>query len=113
MQEDREEFGRIFALQQGYSRSIANNKREGYIKDFKVEKKNGKSKLILEIGKLNYCKAINPRFNVKLETYEKYIRRYLPARDMGIIIVSTPKGIMSHKEALEKGLGGFLLAYCY
>ena len=50
------------------------------------------------------------KFLVELEKFEK---RYLPAKNFGIIIVTTPEGIMTHKEAKEKGIGGRLLAYIY
>ncbi|RLE82719.1 MAG: 30S ribosomal protein S8, partial [Thermoprotei archaeon] len=33
--------------------------------------------------------------------------------DIGILIVSTPQGVMSHKDAKNRGLGGVLLAYVY
>ena len=45
--------------------------------------------------------------------FEKFERRYLPAKDLGILFVSTPKGIMTHYDAKAKKLGGKLLAYCY
>jgi len=32
---------------------------------------------------------------------------------MGILIVSTPEGVMSHIEAKKRGIGGKLLAYVY
>ena len=87
-------------------------KDNGYIEEFRVEK--GKfDKIVIVLGKLNDCRAIKPRFFVKKEDYDKYIRRYLPARQLGILIVSTNKGIMTHKDAIEKGIGGSLLAYCY
>ncbi|MCS7134505.1 MAG: 30S ribosomal protein S8 [Candidatus Pacearchaeota archaeon] len=87
-------------------------KKEGYIKNIRIEE-NKFRKIIVEIGKINKCQAIKPRFPVRKNEFEKYIRRYLPARDIGILIVSTSKGIMTHKEAIEKGLGGVLLAYCF
>ena len=65
------------------------------------------------IGAINKCGAIKPRFSVGAGTYEKFEKRYLPAKDFGILIVSTPKGIMTHAEAKAKGLGGRLIAYCY
>ena len=87
-------------------------KENGYVKDFTVEE--GKfQKLNVELGKINKCKAIKPRFYVKKDGFEKYIKRYLPARDFGVLIVSTNKGLMTHKEAMEKGIGGSLIAYCY
>ena len=87
-------------------------KREGYIKDFKIEK--GKFDYVsIEIGNLNKCNAIKPRFFVKKDNLDKYIRRFLPSRQLGILIVSTNKGLMTHREAIEKGVGGSLIAYCY
>ena len=65
------------------------------------------------IGNLNKCGAIKPRYSVKKDGYEKFEKRYLPAKDFGIIFVSTPKGIMVHTEAKKKKMGGKLIAYCY
>ncbi|MFO8016406.1 MAG: 30S ribosomal protein S8 [Candidatus Woesearchaeota archaeon] len=65
------------------------------------------------LGKINRCGAVKPRYFVKNEDYEKFEQRYLPAKDFGILIISTSKGIMSHEEAKEKRIGGVLLAYCY
>ena len=89
-------------------------KRDGYL-DYSSDK--GKDKKFpsvkLSIKRLNECRAIRPRFHFQAGELEKYLRRYLPSRDLGIIIVSTDKGIMDHKDAMEKKLGGILLAYCY
>lgn len=64
-------------------------------------------------GTINSVGVIKPRFSARLSDYEKYEKRYLPAKDFGIMVVSTPKGLMDHKEAKEKKLGGVLLAYVY
>jgi small subunit ribosomal protein S8 len=32
---------------------------------------------------------------------------------MGILVVSTPSGVISHKEAKQKSVGGKLLAFVY
>jgi len=85
-----------------------------YIGSFEVIKHAGKEYLKVNLlGKINKCGTIKPRFPVKISDYEKFEKRYLPARDFGIIIVSTNKGLMTHKEAKEKSLGGKLIAYCY
>lgn len=86
-------------------------KKGGYI-DFKIEKDKF-DKAIIKILKLNECKAIKPRFYVKKQKYDKFIKRFLPARDFGILIISTNKGLLTHKEAIEKGVGGSLIAYCF
>ncbi len=65
------------------------------------------------IGKINNCNVIKPRHSVKLEDFEKFEKRYLPAKGFGIIIISTNNGIMTLEEAKEKKQGGRLLAYCY
>lgn len=65
------------------------------------------------IGAINNCGAIKPNFSVKIGDYEKFEKRFLPAKGFGILIVSTPKGITTHVDAKAKGYGGRLLAYCY
>jgi small subunit ribosomal protein S8 len=37
----------------------------------------------------------------------------LPSRDIGIMVVSTSKGVLAHKNAEEKNIGGRLLAFVY
>ena len=86
-------------------------KDRGYI-DYKVNKE-GFGSITIHIKKLNECRSINPRFYTQIDEFDKYVRRFLPAREFGMIIVSTDKGVMTHYEAMEKGVGGSLLAYCY
>ena len=85
-----------------------------YIGDFEYvdDNRGGKFKVTL-LGKINDCNAIRPRFTVKKDDYEKYEKRFLPAVGMGLIIVSTPQGVMTHIEAKEKEIGGSLLAFVY
>ena len=65
------------------------------------------------LGRVNKCGVIKPRFSVGKLEFEKFEKRYLPAKNMGVLIVSTPKGVMTHEEAKSQGHGGRLLAYCY
>lgn len=88
---------------------LAIAKLRGYIKGYKI---NG-TKLTLETGKLNGCNAIKPRFVIQVDEIEKYVKRYLPARHIGILVLSTSKGLMTHLTALEKNIGGSLIAYFY
>jgi len=87
------------------------NNYVGTFEEVKDEKMN-KLKLNL-LGNVNKCGAIKPRYNVKIGDYDKFEKRYLPARDFGILVVSTSKGIMTNNEAKEKNLGGRLIAYIY
>lgn len=65
------------------------------------------------IGNINKCGSIKPRFSFKKDEFEKWEKRYLPAINFGIIIVSTSQGLMTHRQAKEKEIGGKLIAYCY
>jgi len=86
----------------------------GYLGKIKATSSEKGDVLVVELkGTINNCGAIKPRFPVKISDYEKYERRYLPAKEFGIMIVSTTKGIMTHEKAMEENLGGKLIAYCY
>lgn len=86
-------------------------KHRGAIKSYKVNSK--EKSMEITIGKLEECRAIKPRYTVKKGAIERYIRRYLPARNMGTIILSTNKGLITHEEAVQENIGGCLIAYFY
>lgn len=88
--------------------------KNGYIGEFEYidDGRSGKFKVQL-LGRINKCGVIKPRFAVKLSKIEEWEKRYLPAEDIGILILTTPKGVVSNKEAKELGVGGRLLAYVY
>ena len=89
-------------------------KKENYISNFEYvdDEKAGIFQVELD-GNINKCGVIKPRHAVKKDEFEKFEKRYLPAKNFGILIVTTPEGIMTHKEAKSKGIGGRLLAYMY
>ncbi len=86
----------------------------GYIGNFEYleDGRAGKFKVQL-IGNINKCGAIRPRFAAKRNELEKFESRYLPAQDFGVLILTTTKGVLSHRQAREEGVGGKLLAYVY
>lgn len=88
--------------------------KSGYIGSFELveDGKGGKFEIQL-IGKVNGCGSIRPRFAVKAGGLEKWERRFLPAAGVGLILLSTSKGIMTHTEARQQNIGGKLLAYVY
>ncbi len=89
-------------------------KENGYVGEYEAtEDSRGGTITVKLSGMLNKCGVVKPRFSVKKDNYEKFEKRYLPAKDFGLIIVSTQKGIMTHVQAIEKGLGGKLIAYVY
>ncbi len=88
--------------------------KEGYIGEFELsDDGRGGSIRIKLIKQINDCGIIKPRFPVKRAEFKKWEERFLPAKGFGILVVSTPKGVLSHREANEKNLGGRLLAYIY
>ncbi|PDM26627.1 30S ribosomal protein S8 [Candidatus Bathyarchaeota archaeon] len=86
----------------------------GYIGEFEFidDGRAGKFRVQL-LGRINKCGAIRPRFSTKVKDYEKWEKKFLPSRDIGILIVSTPQGVLSHREAKKRGVGGKLLAFVY
>ncbi|MDD3244679.1 MAG: 30S ribosomal protein S8 [Candidatus ainarchaeum sp.] len=89
-------------------------KKEGYIKQYKLQDKKPVKQLVVYLnGRINKCKSIKPRYAVAKTEYDKYEKSYLISREVGMLIVSTTEGIMSHKQAKEKGLGGRLIGYIY
>ncbi|MFQ5531909.1 MAG: 30S ribosomal protein S8 [Candidatus Nanoarchaeia archaeon] len=86
-------------------------KEKKAIKKYKINSK--EKSLEVTIGDLSVCKAIKPRFTVNKNQIEKYRRRYLPARNLGTVVISTNKGLMTHEEAQEEKMGGCLIAFFY
>ena len=89
-------------------------KKEGYIGEFEHidDKRGGKFKIKL-LAKISKCGAITPRFKVKKDEYGVLERQFLPSYDRGMLLVTTNQGVMSHKEAVDKNIGGFLIGYVY
>jgi len=96
--------GRVFRVMQ----------LNGYIGEFEFidDGRTGKFKIQL-LGRINKCGAIRPRFPVRADEFETWERDFLPSRDIGILVVSTSKGVTSHKAAKEERIGGRLLAFAY
>ncbi|OYT43593.1 30S ribosomal protein S8 [Candidatus Bathyarchaeota archaeon ex4484_40] len=90
------------------------NNENGYIGEFEFidDGRTGKFRVQL-LGRINKCGAIRPRFPVKADEIEKWEKMYLPAKGIGVLVISTPEGVMSHHEAKKRKIGGRLLAYVY
>jgi len=91
--------------------------RYGYIGEFEYVDDGRWGKIVVQLlGRINKAGAIKPRWPVSyrdLVSMPHWLRRFLPSRDIGILIVSTSQGVMSHREAIERRIGGILLAYVY
>ncbi len=85
-----------------------------YIGSFqRIENNRGGFYEVELLGTINNCGAIKPRFSVKRKVLEKYEARFLPAQDFGVLILTTPRGVLSHRTAKDENTGGKLLAYVY
>jgi len=89
-------------------------KEKGYISEFEYME-DGKAGVfqVKLTGNINNCGVIKPRYPIKREDLEKWESRYLPARDFGLLILTTTQGIISQNEAKKNGVGGKVLAYVY
>jgi len=88
--------------------------QNGYVGEFEFidDGRSGKFKVQL-LGRINRCGVVKPRYSVKAANFEFWEKRYLPSKDIGILVVTTPRGVLSHREAKERNTGGSLLAYLY
>ncbi|MCH7967931.1 MAG: 30S ribosomal protein S8 [Thaumarchaeota archaeon] len=88
--------------------------KDGYIGKFEHidDKRGGKFKIKL-LAKITKCGSISPRFKVKKTQFQHWEQQYLPSYAVGMLLVTTNQGVMSHHEAINKELGGFLIGYVY
>lgn len=88
--------------------------QSGYIGEFEFidDGKAGFFRVQL-IGRINKCRAVKPRFPASHRGIEKFEKMFLPAYNVGVLVVSTPKGLMTHVEAKANRIGGRLIAYVY
>jgi small subunit ribosomal protein S8 len=86
----------------------------GYVGEIEyVDDGRGGKYIVQLLGRINEVGPIKPRFPVKYREIVEWEQKFLPARNIGILILSTSQGVMSHIEAKERRMGGVLLAYVY
>jgi len=87
---------------------------KGYIGDFELvdDGKGGRFKVQL-LGRINNCGVIKPRFSVRKEEFASWEKRFLPAKGMGMLMLSTSAGVIEHENARKGNTGGRLLGYVY
>lgn len=89
-------------------------KENGYVGSYEIVEDGKGNKIKLNIlNNINKCGVIKPRHKVKKTEFEKFEKRYLPAKGFGMLLVSTSKGLMTNEEAKQKEVGGKLIAFCY
>lgn len=88
--------------------------KHGYIGEFEIVDDHRAGKVVIELkGRINKCGVISPRFDIKLNEYEKWINNLLPSRQFGHLVLSTTYGIMDHEEARRKHTGGKIIGFFY
>jgi len=92
-------------------------KKEGWIKDFAVKEKNNKSFIIFT---LKYSEDGSPAISQIKKVSKPGKRVYVSYREIpkvrsgyGTAILSTPKGILTGKQAKQEKAGGELLCVVY
>ena len=91
-------------------------KSAGYLTDVKIEKNDPRNKIVITINEVDNVPTIKELHRVSMpgrRVYAKYseIPKYKSGR--GIYIVSTSKGVMTSREAINAKLGGELVAKVY
>ena len=88
--------------------------KHGYVGTFEERQTSRGTVLKLALlGTINNTGVIKTRFAVQTEGFERFEKRFLPAEGVGVIIISTSKGLMTLDEAKKENVGGRLVAYCY
>jgi small subunit ribosomal protein S8 len=86
----------------------------GYIGSFDyVDDRRGGQFQVHLSGGINKCGVITPRYPVGLEELEYWETRYLPAKNFGLLILTTSQGVLTHEQARQAGIGGELLGFVY
>jgi len=91
-------------------------KEEGYISNYELDTTSGKPQIKVTTKFVNRVPALTGLKRVS----KPGLRRYVGATEiprvlggMGISILSTPRGILSGREAKKQNVGGELLAYIW
>ncbi|CAD6439455.1 13e52b21-9f19-4920-94a8-d0c214f67daa [Sclerotinia trifoliorum] len=88
--------------------------KQGYIGEFEEVDDHRAGKIVVQLnGRLNKTGVISPRYNVKIEDFEKWVVKLLPSRQFGHIVLTTSAGIMDHEEARRKHVAGKILGFFY
>lgn len=80
--------------------------------EFIDDGKSGKFKVEL-IGRINNCGVIRPRFEVKKDEFIRWEKRFLPSVNIGLLFLTTSKGVLDHRQAKKENIGGGLLGFIY
>ncbi len=86
--------------------------RTGYLTGYVLEPRDGRPVLVVRlkyIDGLHAIAAIRQLSKQSLRRYSSYKTLRSPRRGGGILLLSTPLGILSDREARQRGVGGELI----
>ena len=89
-------------------------KEHKYLKEYRLEEDGRGNHYVVELdGRINDCGVIKPRMPVRRHDWAAKEQEFIPGFGVGLLIVTTPSGIMTNLDAEKKHIGGRLLAYVY
>jgi len=91
-------------------------KDEGFIRNYKYKDDNKQGQLIIYLKYINKEKTINNLKRISKPGLKVYAKKDEIPRvlgGLGIVILSTSRGIMTGKEALQRHLGGEVICYIW
>ncbi|CAN6869190.1 unnamed protein product [Brassica oleracea] len=89
-------------------------KEKGYIKNYQVHDPHRVGRITVDLqGRVNDCKALTYRQDLKAKEIDQYTERTLPTQQWGYVVVTTPDGILDHEEAIKRNVGGQVLGFFY
>jgi small subunit ribosomal protein S8 len=91
-------------------------KDEGFIRNYKYKEDNKQGQLTIYLKYINKEKTINNLKRISKPGLKVYAKKDEIPRvlgGLGIVILSTSKGIMTGKEALQRHLGGEVICYIW
>lgn len=116
MNAERQRFAttRLYPISNVMTSFIRIMKYRGYLKDFEVHNPERGGSITVQLqGRLQDCRVIMHRQDIKAKKIKEYSTRLLPTRQWGYVVISTPNGVLDHEVALEQNVGGQVLGYFY
>ncbi|PPR80839.1 hypothetical protein GOBAR_AA39876 [Gossypium barbadense] len=78
-----------------------------WIKNFEVHDPHRVGRITVDLqGRVNDCRALTYRQDIKAKDIEKYKTLKLPTRQWGYVVISTPDDVLDHEEAIRRNVGG-------
>ncbi len=84
-------------------------KKEGYISDFKFDTIKDQKQIQISMSASKHPTHLRQISKSGQRIYVKSTEIPRPLRGMGLIIISTPSGVITGNEAIKKGIGGELI----